>query len=230
MKKRRRGLFVVIEGTDGSGKATQAKLLEQAFRRQGRAVHRIAFPQYGKHSAAPIEAYLNGEYGSLQDVGPYRASIFYAIDRLTARTSILGWLRAGDIVIADRYMASNLAFQGAKIPSWNARKKFWMWDEEFEYELLGIPRPDLTLVLVVPSQVGTQRVFRKRARKYLHGKKRDIHERDERYQRRVVSIYRELATLDRTMKIVDCAPDGIVLSIPQVHQLISQTLGRRLRP
>jgi len=225
----KRGLFIDIEGTDGSGKATQAKLLARTLQQQGRVVHTIAFPQYGKHSAAPIQAYLNGEYGSLGEVGPYRASIFYAIDRLTARTKIMQWLKQGHIVLADRYMASNLAFQGAKIPSWNARKKYWMWDEEFEYELLNIPRPDMTLVLMVPPSMSDERVLKKKLRPYIKRRKRDIHERDLKYQRRVVGIYQELATFDRSMQIINCAPHGIALSIPQVHELLMQILGKRIR-
>lgn len=224
-----KGTFVVIEGTDGAGKATQAKALAQAVRKMGRQVRSIAFPQYGKNSAAPISAYLRGEYGSLQELGPYRASIFYAIDRVTARTKIQQWLKAGDVVIADRYMASNLAHQGAKISNWHARKKYWMWDEEFEYELLGIPRPHCTIVLLVPPEVSQKLILKKQQRAYLKKAKRDIHERDVKYQRAVAEAYGELALFDRDMKIINCAPEGHLLPIDYIHKLVLSAVQRRLR-
>lgn len=227
MKKR--GTFIVIEGTDGAGKATQTKALARAIRGMGRRVRTIAFPQYGKHSAAPISAYLRGEYGSLQELGPYRASIFYAIDRVTARTKIQAWLKAGDVVIADRYMASNLAHQGAKISNWQARKKYWMWDEEFEYEILGIPRPNCTIVLLVPPVVSQKLILKKKQRAYLKTKKRDIHERDVNYQKNVALAYGELALFDRDMKIINCAPEGELLPIEYIHKLVMSSVQRNLK-
>lgn len=224
----KKGAFIVIEGTDGSGKATQTKLLASALRRMGKRVRTIAFPQYGHHSAAPISAYLRGEYGSLKELGPYRASIFYAIDRVTARTKIQQWLKAGDVVIADRYMASNLAHQGAKISNWQARKKYWMWDEEFEYELLGIPRPACTVVLVVPPQVSQKLILKKKPRAYLKNAKKDIHERDVKYQRRVAEAYSELAMFDRDMRIINCAPDGHLLPKDYIHKLVMSSIHRHV--
>lgn len=218
----------MIEGTDGAGKATQTRLLAQAIKKSGRKVQTIAFPQYGKHSAAPISAYLRGEYGSLKELGPYRASIFYAIDRVTARTKILEWLKAGQVVIADRYMASNLAHQGAKISNWQARKKYWLWDEEFEFELLGIPRPDCTIVLTVPPEVSQKLILQKKQRAYLKSKKKDIHERDVKYQKQVALAYGELALFDRDMKIINCAPDGHLLPKQYIHELVMSAIQRRL--
>lgn len=226
MKKR--GTFIVIEGTDGAGKATQTRLLAQAVKRTGKTVHTIAFPQYGKHSAAPIAAYLRGEYGSLKELGPYRASIFYAIDRVTARSSIMAWLKAGHVVIADRYMASNLAHQGAKISNWQARKKYWLWDEEFEFDLLDIPRPDCTVVLMVPPEVSQKLILRKKLRRYLKSKKKDIHERDVQYQRQVAQAYGELALFDRDMKIINCAPEGHLLPKDYIHKLVMSIIKPRL--
>ncbi|MBI2984737.1 MAG: hypothetical protein HYY50_03885 [Candidatus Kerfeldbacteria bacterium] len=229
MSQKRRGVFIAIEGTDGAGKATQVRLLARRIASQGRNVRTIAFPQYGKHSAAPIAAYLRGEYGSLKELGPYRASIFYAIDRVTARSKIMNWLRAGNVVIADRYIASNLAFQGSKISNWQARKRYWMWDEEFEFDLLGIPRPDCTLVLYVPPAVSQQLIRQKRQRAYLRHWKRDIHERDVRYQNQVAKVYAELSLFDRSMKIINCAPDGHLLPKEYVHKLVMAVVERRLR-
>jgi dTMP kinase len=227
MKKR--GTFIVIEGTDGSGKATQTKLLATALKKNGRKVQTIAFPQYGMPSAAPIEAYLRGEYGSLHELGPYRASILYAIDRVAARKKIMSWLAAGNVVIADRYMASNLAHQGAKIADLQSRRKFWDWDREFEFGLMGIPQPDCTLVLLVPPNVSQKLILMKQQRAYLNTKKRDIHEKDVRYQRLVANVYTDLARYDNNFKIINCAPEGHLLPIDNIHKLVMSSVQRCLK-
>lgn len=221
-----RGRFIAIEGTDGSGKATQAALLARTLQRQGRTVHIIAFPQHGKPSAAPVDAYLTGKYGSLTDVGPYQASMLYAVDRFAAKQGIMNWLRRGHIVLADRYLASNMAHQGAKIASLKARKKFWKWIEELEYSLMGIPRPDMTVVLTVPTVVSRTLVLKKKPRAYLQRHKRDIHERNTGYQRRVLATYRELARFDRGMRIVECTDHGVLLGKSDVHRRVMETVGK----
>src|SRR3989338_1874888 len=117
-----KGKFFVLEGMDGSGKATQTKLLVEALKTKGHDVIKIDFPQYSKASAGLIENYLKGMYGSSSDVGPYRASIFYACDRYDLSFQIRQWLQKGNIVIADRYLASNIGHQGGKLMQ---NKKAW---------------------------------------------------------------------------------------------------------
>src|SRR3989344_5128598 len=111
----KKGKFFVLEGMDGSGKATQTKLLVEFLKNKGFQVEKIDFPQYTKISAGLIENYLKGVYGSSKEVGPYRASIFYACDRYDLSFKIKQWLREGKIVIADRYIASNIGHQGGKL-------------------------------------------------------------------------------------------------------------------
>ena len=110
-----KGRFFVLEGMDGSGKATQTKLLAEVLKNKGYQVEKIDFPQYSKASAGLIENYLKGMYGSAKDVGPYRASIFYACDRYDMSFQIKKWLQEGKIIIADRYIASNIGHQGGKL-------------------------------------------------------------------------------------------------------------------
>ncbi len=109
------GKFIVIEGLDGSGKSTQSKLLTQYLRKEGYKVEKIDFPQHGEKSAGLVDEYLNGKYGSSEEVGPYRASVFYACDRYDASFKIRKWLKEGKIVVSDRYVASNVGHQGGKI-------------------------------------------------------------------------------------------------------------------
>lgn len=219
-----RGKFIVIEGTDGAGKATQARFLASALRRRGKKVQTIAFPQYGQKSAGAVEAYLNGVYGTPRQVGTYRAAIFYAVDRAAARNKIRAWLKQGTTVIADRYIASNWAFGGALLPTLAARKKYWKWDADLEFGLFGIPRPDRTVILAVPSKLSQRLILLKQKRTYLKTKKRDLHEQDVRYQARVLQTYRQIATFDRTMRVVESVAGQSLLSKQAVHQRVLAAL------
>ena len=111
----KRGLFILIEGTDGSGKTLQTKILVKRLKKLGHKVQEISFPRYGNKSSALVEDYLNGKFGSAREVGPYRASVFYALDRYAASFDIKKWLKQGKIVVCNRYVGSNLAHQGGKI-------------------------------------------------------------------------------------------------------------------
>ena len=103
-----KGKLIVIDGTDGSGKTVQTSLLVERLKKEGHPVEFIEFPQYGQKSSGLIEEYLNGKYGSAEEVGPYRASIFFACDRFAASSKMKGWLSDGKIVVANRYVFSNM--------------------------------------------------------------------------------------------------------------------------
>lgn len=227
MKKR--GQLIVIEGTDGSGKATQAKLLVRALRRKGKRIHAIAFPQYGKKSAAPVEAFLNGEFGPPWKLGPYRSATLFAVDRVAARQQLLEWRRHGETIVADRYVASGLAYDGAAISSPVARRKFWQWSQDFQYRVLGLPKPDMTIVLLVPPRIAQRLILVKHVRRYLRGRKRDHYERERWFQERVIQRYRELATVDRSMKIIECVEGAKLLSKKEIHHRIMRVLGLKTK-
>jgi len=110
-----KGKFIVIDGSDGSGKATQTKILIDTLKKQKYRIKTIEFPQYGKKSAAMVEQYLTGKYGTANDVGPYVASVFYAVDRYAASFKIRDWLKKGNIVVSNRYVSSNKGHQLTKI-------------------------------------------------------------------------------------------------------------------
>ena len=220
-----KGKFIAIEGTDGSGKATHLNLVVEKLRAAGRPVEVLDFPQYGQKSAGAVEEYLNGKYGSAQEVSPYVASLFYAVDRFDASFKIRTALAAEKIVLANRYMPANIAYQGAKIADPQERQKFLFWVEELEYGMMKIPRPDLVLFLHVPAKISFELVAKKTARAYLQtGKTRDIHETDRNYQKAVEQSYIELAAHDATIKTIDCAPGGELLPIDKINQLIMQQI------
>jgi len=176
MKKN--GLFIVIDGVDGSGKATQTKLLVERLRKEGQEVEKIDFPQYGTWSAVFVEKYLRGEFGSAQDVSAKQASLFYALDRFAASEKIKQWLNEGKIVISNRYVSANKGHQLGKITKEEERKECLNWLNEAEYGLFQIPVPNLTIFLHMKPEIGQHLVDKKAPREYTQGKKRDIHEED----------------------------------------------------
>ena len=146
------GKLIVIEGTDGSGKSTQFRMLTDRLEREKRVFQKLVFPQYAEPSSALIRMYLNGEFGSKPtDVNAYAASAFYSVDRYASYKKVWGkWYEEGGLVISDRYTTSNAVHQASK-ESGQAQQTFLKWLYEFEYEKLGLPRPDLVVYLDVPT-------------------------------------------------------------------------------
>ena len=211
------GKLIVIEGTDGSGKPTQSPRLTDRLRHEGRAFQQLVFPQYQEESSALIRMYLNGEFGtSPSDVNAYAASAFFAVDRYASYKKVWGqWYAQGGLVLSDRYTTSNAVHQASKEPPEN-RAEFLRWLYEFEYEKLGLPRPDLTIYLDVPTDF-TEKLMRSREEStHTHA---DIHEQDLAY----------LATCRRTGKaaaayygwtVIDCVRDGKMRGIDDIHEEI----------
>jgi dTMP kinase len=222
------GKLIVIEGGDGSGKATHLKLALEHLKEIGREVEVFDFPQYGTKSAGPVEEYLNGKYGDLHEVSPYAASLLYAVDRFDASRKIQRVLGAGNLVLSNRYVLSNAAHQGVKIKDPAERQKFWKWLEELEYGTLELPRPNLTIFLHVPADIGYGLVAKKSERTHLHGKQRDIHEANLPYLKEVEAMYVELAKKDPTITTIECAPQGVLLSIETIGLKVSEVIEANL--
>jgi len=217
----KRGSFIVIEGTDGSGKSEQFKRLAWRLRQAGFRVTTFDFPRYGEPSSHFVREYLTGRYGSWKDVGPERASAFYALDRLGAQEEIRAALRAGKTVVSNRYVASNMGHQGAKLQNAKKRRAFLRWVRGFEYGMLGIVRPDLNIILHVPARIAQKLVGKKGERKYLKGKKRDIHEADIKHLAQAEKTYLEIAKLfPRDFKLVECVGNGKLLSKEAVEEKV----------
>lgn len=189
------GTFVAIEGGDGSGKATQALELETRALKAGYDVLHVGFPQYGNPSARFIEKYLNGKYGPATKVHPELASMLYAVDRYSASEMIRQHLlKPHSLVISDRYVASNLAHQGAKVAGKSNRAAFYEQILELEYGVLHLPKPDLNIVLLVPPAVAQENIDQKPERSYTTDK-RDGHEKDADHLRKATRNYKELTEL-----------------------------------
>lgn len=215
-----KGKLIVIDGTDGSGKATQTNLLVEKLRNQGHKVELVDFPRYGQKSAALVEDYLNGKFGTAEEVGPYRASIFYAVDRYAASSEIKKWLSEGKIVISNRYVSSNMGHQTGKIKDPNERDKFLKWLEDLEFVKFGIPQPDVTIFLYVPPEVGRKLVEKKGKRDYIEGEKvHDIHTEDIGHLKEASEAYKYVAKKYNWV-VVDCTNEDNLKSIEEIHEVI----------
>ncbi len=214
------GTFLVIEGTDGSGKTTQFKKLLDRLAKSGYDVETFDFPQYDDPSSYFVKQYLNGEYGSSEAVGPYTGSLFYALDRFSASKAIKKALSQGKIVLANRYTGSNMAHQGTKFDNAAERRGYFIWLDNLEFEMLGIPRPDKSIVLRVPGEIAQSLVDKKEKRSYTD-KKRDIHEADLNHLNKSVEVYDDLCQLfPKDFMRVDCVRDNKLLDVELVHDLV----------
>lgn len=223
------GKLIVIDGTDGSGKATQTDLLIKKLQESDVATAKADFPQYGKKSAGPLEEYLNSKYGTAKEVGPYRASILFAVDRFDGGFQVKQWLAQGKMVISNRYVTANMGHQGAEIPDDMAREKYFKWLDELEFGLFGIPRPDLNIILHVPAETAQKLVDQKGHRDYVGGKKRDMLEADLDHLKRAEKTYLQIAGQFPNFKLIECAPGGELLSIEAIHNLVWQAIEPLLK-
>ena len=226
MNTDKQGKFIVIDGTDGSGKATQTQMLVARLESLGLAVAMVDFPQYGEKSAGLVEKYLNGEYGEADEVGPYRASIFYACDRYDASFKIKKWLKEGKIVIANRYVTANMGHQGGKIANPLERKNYFSWLYELEYEIFNIPKPDLNIIFHVDAAVAQKLVDQKGHRDYVNGARRDLHEADINHLRRAEQVYLEIAKTFPDFTLIECTRDGQIMTRQEIHNLVWREVSR----
>lgn len=218
------GVFLVIEGTDGSAKGTQFKLLKESLEQDGYDVACFDFPQYDQPSSYFVKEYLNGNYGSAEGVGPYTGSLFYALDRYQAAGSIKKALNEGKVVLANRFTGSNMAHQGTKFAHPEERRGYFIWLDNLEFQMLGIPRPDKSIVLRVPAETAQQLVDQKEQRDYTE-KKRDLHEADLNHMRRSVEVYDDLCQLfPKDFTRIDCIRGDELLDIDTIHKLIRETI------
>ncbi len=215
------GKFIVLEGSDGSGKTVQFNLLLERLQKEGLQVAKFDFPRYGEPSAYFVENYLRGEYGSLEEIGPQRASLFFALDRFAAAQQIRVALKEGKLVLSNRYVGSNMGHQGAKMDHPEERRNYFQWLDNLEFTILGIPRPDLNLILHVPAEIAHGLVGQKEQRGYLKGRQRDLHEADLDYLRKTEAVYLEIARLfPQNFTLLECMEDGKLMSIEAVHKRV----------
>jgi len=222
----KKGKLVVIDGADGSGKATQTKKLLAYLKKKKIRNKYITFPRYytsfhGRH----VGRFLTGEFGGNNEVSPYLSSLAFGLDRLTARDEIVEWLEDGNVIVADRYVSASMAHQGSKMPP-RKRKEFINWLYDMEYKEHKLPKEDVVIYLYVPVTTAQKLIKKKGIRRYTKG--RDKAEADVKHQQKSVEMYKQLVKKYKHWEMIKCVNGkGELLSIKEVHEKILKTLKKK---
>jgi dTMP kinase len=225
---KRKGKLVVIDGTDGSGKGTQTQMLLEYLDKQEVQHKYIDFPRYyTSFHGKMVGRYLTGEFGSMESASPYLSSLFYAMDRLTARDEMVDWLEEGNLVVANRYVTSSMAFQTARVEK-EKQEEFLKWIYTMEYKEHKLPKEDLVIFLYVPVAISQKLIEQKEQREYAEGKIKDIHEANVEYQKTVSNLYLELAKKYPHWEVIECVDaQGQLYPVETIHKKILATLKKR---
>lgn len=219
------GTLIVIDGADGSGKATQTELLVNRLKNENEPVETIEFPQYQNNLLGElIGECLDGQYGEFADLAPKIASVLYAADRFESSDKIQKWLSDGKIVVADRYVSSNQMHQGGKFDDPEDKRDFLEWLDKLEYDVFDIPRPNAILYLDVSTPI-TQKLLKEANDKKTSGEKYtkrrvDVVESDEEYTKNSRSAGEQYLQERKKWRRIQCTEDGDLLSKQTIHEKI----------
>lgn len=231
-KYMQKGKLIVIDGIDGSGKATQVRLLDSRLKKEGGKVKTIDFPRYEDNFFGKlIGEYLSGVYGDFIQVDPRVASILYAADRFESGKQIEEWLKKGFTVIADRYATANQIHQGGKIANLKERKEFLKRLDTMEYSVFKIPRPDLVIYLDVPfevSKVWLQKKVAQRKKTYLKGRK-DVAEDNLLHLKNSRESALLLQKQNKNWEKVTCCKGSVCMSAEQVHDAVYKIISKKFK-
>ncbi len=217
------GKLIVFEGTDGSGKSTQFAMACAALKEQGAAFRTMVFPRYKEESSALVRLYLGGQFGSRpSDVNAYAASTFYAVDRYAGyKQDWGGYYEEGGLMVSDRYTTSNAIHQASKLPE-GEREEFLRWLGEFEYDRLGLPRPDLVLWMDMPIDKTVENLRRRESDTHTAA---DIHEVDTEYLRTCYSAAAHAAEFYGWRRIRCVDENGNLRSMEEIHNEVMETIS-----
>ena len=219
--------LIVIEGLDGAGKSTQINLLNNHLNFRGIPTHFLHFPRVDTPFFGELIArFLRGDLGEINQVDPYVVALLYATDRLNAAPIIQGWLNQNHVVLLDRYVYSNIAFQCAKLRAEGEMETLRNWIFKLEFDYFKLPKPDINFFLDVPFEFTRNKLTERRSgsgRHYLNGKA-DIHEQDLEFQERVRGVYLRQQNTDDCFKVIACGtPDGFM---QKPNEIFEKILGK----
>ncbi len=222
------GKLFVIDGTDGSGKQTQLKRLQERLTEEGINYKTVSFPNYDSPSSSLVKMYLSGEFGEdAKQISPYIASSFYAVDRYaTYKKDFEKYYNEGGIILADRYTTANMIHQAGKIQNKEERKKLldWIWDLEFN--MYGLPVPTEVFLLKMPPEVSLE-LMKDRENKFTHESKKDIHERDKNHIIDAFNVACDVAK-DYNWYTIECVKEGKIRTIEDIHEEIFKEIKKKL--
>lgn len=209
--------LIDIEGIDGSGKGTQAALLKNNLIHLGLSVELVSFPRYGKTCFSQgIADFLNGQFGTLEQVDPFLVSLLYAGDRFESLAWFQNLTSSNEIIVLDRYVPSNMAHQGSKRTG-SERDRILKWIDKIEYEVYALPRPDLILWLDLPVQFASERISSKHPRQYTAAVA-DLQESDLEHLIRTREVYENLSNQQPNWVIIPTVEEGVALTIPEINR------------
>jgi dTMP kinase len=222
-----RGKLIVLEGIDGSGKRTQLEMLSRVFKQRGIPHEVTGFPNYSGYFGKLVAGFLNGEFGSLEEVDPHFSALLYAGDRFESKPVLEAALLAGKTLLADRYIASNLAHQGARVAP-QRREEFLDWLRRLEYEIYGLPAEDLVIYLRLPVEEAHRLIGEKDSREYT-SRRRDLQEASESHLAAAAEVYDELSRLRNWVKIecVESVTEGLRSPL-SIHEEIASVVEARV--
>lgn len=221
-----RGKFIALEGIDGSGKRTQMEMLSRALRERRVEHVTVSFPRYDGFFGQMVARYLNGEFGTLAEVDAHFSALLYAGNRLENKSHLEETLARGKMIIADRYIGSNLAHQGARVPRRNLRE-FVSWLEQLEHGVYGLPREDLVIYLRVPAAQAQRQVEKKGVRGYTQ-RRRDLQEASLAHLKAAASVYDQLSKR-RNWTAVNCVGERRALRSPEaIHMELMAAIDSRV--
>lgn len=220
----KKGRLIVLDGTDGSGKATQAKLLLARLKKEGYKVKALDFPQYEKNFFGKLVGEcLAGQHGDFIAIDPHIASVLYAADRFESKKTLEKWLKAGCVVVLDRYVSANQIHQGGKITDTKKRKKFLEWLDTLEFKIYGIPRPNLVCYLDVPRVISDRLLIQGRqgmsVNRAVKGKQ-DLAEKDKKHLDAARESALKIIKQGNAWERIVCAPKGELLSREEIAEQI----------
>ena len=229
----KRGKLIVIDGTDGSGKATQTNLLIKRLKKEGRKVKVIDFPEYYSNFFGKFIGHcLSEQYYNFVKIHPKIASVLYAADRFESKDKLQKWIKDGYIVIANRYASANQIHQGGKISNTKKREAFIKWLAEMEYEVFKIPKPDAIFYLNVPIPIVLKLIEERnknQKRRYLGKKKKDVHEKDVNFLENSRKSALWLAKTQPSWIRIDCVVNGVLDTRENIHEKIYKNTKKILK-
>lgn len=223
MNSMKKGILIVIEGTDGSGKTTQTEALLRRLKQEGIEAESLRFPQYEKNLFGKlIRESLDGLHGDFIHMDPKVTSVLYACDRFETMPRIKNWLESGKVVILDRYVTSNQIHQGGKIKDESERNKFLDWLSAMEYDTLGLLKPDMVLYLDVPEEISKTLILNREGGM-------DVADSDFEYLHNSKEAGQHLLQREKFWERISCAPEGELLSIEEIHEKIWSKASKLIR-
>jgi len=221
-----RGKLIVLDGTDGSGKDTQTDLLLKSAQKRGLSAAVIRFPSHGETFSGRVirDEYLTGKLGDLAVCHPKLICYLYAVDRFEQQASLNQLLASHDLVIATRYVISNIAYQAARIPELD-RAEFRKWAEELDYDVMKNPKEDAVVFLSLPVDLATQLIEKRNAGKQVS---RDLHDENKSYQRDILHEYQTLCASHDHWYQIDCESNGAIRTIDDIAQELDRLVFEQI--